>query len=135
MGYAKLALEASRKSGQYASAGDKQNWLGLFAEDAVVCDPVGESPLDPSGEGHRGKAAIEAFWDNVIAAGSMDFQIVASYPAGDECINIVKVVNTYEGGLSVKVDMAVLYQANAEGKICSLRAYWDYDTVAQQLGG
>ncbi|MBD2858193.1 nuclear transport factor 2 family protein [Spongiibacter sp. KMU-158] len=134
MSYAQLALEASRNSGKYASAGDKENWLALFAEDAVVCDPVGKSPLDQSGEGHRGKAAIAAFWDNVIAAGSMDFQIVSSFPAGDECINVVKVVNTYEGGLSVTVDMAVLYQANAEGKICSLRAYWDYDAVTSQLG-
>jgi steroid Delta-isomerase len=135
MGYAQLALAASRKSGEFASRGDRESWLALFAEDAIVCDPVGESPLDPSGEGHRGKAAIASFWDNVIAPGSMDFQIVSSFPAGDECINVVKVVNTYPGDLSVTVNMAVLYRANAEGKICSLRAYWDYDTVAQQLGG
>ncbi|MGJ8687694.1 MAG: nuclear transport factor 2 family protein, partial [Spongiibacteraceae bacterium] len=88
MGYAQLALEASKKSGEYASKGDKASWLSLFSDDAVVCDPVGESPLDPAGKGHHGKAAIETFWDNVIAAGSMDFNIVASYPAGDECINV-----------------------------------------------
>jgi hypothetical protein len=42
-------------------------WLALFAADAVVQDPVGQSPLDPVGEGHRGHDAIGRFWDTVIA--------------------------------------------------------------------
>ncbi|WP_372865323.1 nuclear transport factor 2 family protein [Spongiibacter sp.] len=134
MAYGKLALEASRRSGEYVSAGDREAWLSLFADDAVVQDPVGVSPLDPSGEGHKGKAAIGAFWDMIIAPGSIDFTIVSSHPAGDECANVVHMVNTMPGDMKVVVDMVVVYTANAEGKIVSLKAYWDYDKVMSQLG-
>lgn len=134
MGLAHLAKAASERSGECVTAGDKDGWLSLFAEDAVLEDPVGESPLDPSGQGHRGKAAIEAFWDTVIAPGSIDFQIVSSHPAGDECANVVHMVNTMPGDIRVVVDMVVVYRANQDGKLVSLRAFWDYEAVMSQLG-
>ena len=134
MGLAHLAKAASERSGEFVTAGDKEGWLSLFAEDAVVEDPVGESPLDPSGQGHRGKAAIEAFWDTVIAPGSIDFQILSSHPAGDECANVVHMVNTMPGDMRVVVGMVVVYRADAEGKLVSLRAFWDYEAVMAQLG-
>ena len=54
MGNAQLALAASRLSGQYVEQGNKAAWLDLFAEDACVQDPVGKSPLDPSGPYRQG---------------------------------------------------------------------------------
>lgn len=134
MGFANLAKAASERSGQYVSNGDREGWLALFADDAVVEDPVGESPLDPTGQGHRGKAAIADFWDTVIAPGSIDFQIVSSHPAGDECANVVNMVNTMPGDMRIEVHMVVVYRANADGKLTSLRAFWDYDGVMAQLG-
>ena len=46
---------------------DKQAWVDNFADDALIEDPIGRSPLDPEGKGHRGKEAISRFWDNQIA--------------------------------------------------------------------
>ncbi|MFT5889241.1 MAG: steroid delta-isomerase [Zhongshania sp.] len=129
------AQSASRLSGQYVEQGDKAAWLSLFAEDAVVQDPVGKSPLDPSGEGHKGKAAIAAFWDTIIAPGTIEFTIVSSHPAGDECANVVSMINTLPGDLKMRVDMVVVYVANDSGKITSLKAYWDFEKVQQQLAG
>src|ERR1700735_4696656 len=40
---------------------DREGWLDLFADDAVVQDPIGPSPFDPSGTGHHGREAIAAF--------------------------------------------------------------------------
>ena len=133
MSYGKLALEASRKSGEYVAAGNREAWLSLFADDAVVQDPVGVSPLDPTGLGHKGKEAIAAFWDMIIAPGSIDFTILSSHPAGDECANVVHMENTMPGDMKIIVDMVVVYTANAEGKITSLKAYWDYDAVMAQM--
>ena len=133
MGYSQLALAASKLSGQYVEQGNKEAWLDLFAEDACVQDPVGESPLDPTGKGYIGKAAIAGFWDMVIAAGKIDFTIVSSHPAGDECANVVKMVNTLPGDVKMALDMVVVYTANAAGKITSLKAYWDFDAVQRQL--
>ena len=67
---------ASENSAKFAMAGDTESWLGLFADDAFLADPVGKSPVDPEGKGHRGKASIERFWDNVI--GKANLTIVAS---------------------------------------------------------
>ncbi|WP_374961359.1 nuclear transport factor 2 family protein [Spongiibacter tropicus] len=133
MAYGKLAQQASERSGQYVSAGNREAWLSLFADDAVVQDPVGVSPLDPTGAGHKGKEAIAAFWDMVIAPGSIDFTIVSSHPAGDECANVVHMVNAMPGDMKIVVDMVVVYAANADGKLTSLKAYWDYDSVMSQL--
>lgn len=133
MAYAQLALAASRLSGQFVEQGDKDAWLDLFAEDACVQDPVGKSPLDPSGNGHIGKEAIASFWDLVIATGNIEFTIISSHPAGDECANVVKMVNTLPGDIKMQVDMVVVYTANSEGKLSSLKAYWDFDAVQEQF--
>ena len=53
------AQELGFLSREYAVGKDKAKWLSLFAENAVVQDPIGVSPLDPSGEGHKGLEAIE----------------------------------------------------------------------------
>jgi len=36
----------------------KDEWLALFAEDAVVEDPVGPSHFSPDGTGHHGRGVI-----------------------------------------------------------------------------
>ena len=43
------ARELARRSQAAVTAKDRSAWLGLFAPDAVVQDPVGPSPLDPLG--------------------------------------------------------------------------------------
>ena len=87
------AQELGFLSRDYAVAKDKQNWLDLFAEDAIVQDPIGKSPLDPVGEGHKGKEAIENFYDTVIANGNIEFNILESIPCADECANFAQIVN------------------------------------------
>lgn len=128
-----LAQAASYKSGEYVMSKKKQEWLDLYADDAVIQDPVGVSPLDPTGLGHKGKEAISAFWEMVIAPGQIDFQIRSSHPAGDECANVVDLVNTMPGGVEIKTHMVVVYTANDAGKITSLKAYWEYSKVQDQL--
>ena len=69
-------------------SGDRAAFLANFAENALVEDPVGPSPLDPSGEGHRGHAAIAAFWDLIIGPGSVRFEIQRAYACGSEVANV-----------------------------------------------
>ena len=123
------AQEASFKSAEYAMSKNKEAWLNLFSDDAVVQDPVGISPLDPTGLGQRGKEAISRFWDMAIAPGQLDFRVQSSHPAGNECANVVKLTNKMPGGIEINVHMVVVYTADDEGKITSLRAYWDYSKL------
>ncbi|WP_373087723.1 nuclear transport factor 2 family protein [Zhongshania sp.] len=133
MGNAQAALAASRLSGKYVEQGDKEAWLALFSDLAVVQDPVGKSPLDPRGEGHRGKEAIAGFWDLIIAPGKIEFTILSSFPAGDECANLVYLVNNLPDNLKMEMNMVVVYKADNDGKISSLKAYWDFDAVQEKL--
>ena len=133
MGNCFKAQEASKKSAENVMGKNRDGWLALFADDAVLCDPVGVSPLDPTGEGHKGKEAIAAFYDSVIAPGTITMEILNSHPCGDECANVVKLSNDIGGGMVIKTEMVALYKANDEGKIVSLKAYWEYSKIEEQL--
>lgn len=131
--FANRAQQASSESLAAVRAKKKAVWLELFAEDAVIQDPVGVSPLDPVGLGHRGKEAIARFWDMAIAPGQLETTIRESYPAGDECAVVATFVNRMPNGGAVKTDLVVTYRVDARGKIVSLKAYWEYAKIAAQL--
>ena len=132
MNYQTKAQELSFLSRDYAVAKDKENWLALFAEDALVQDPIGKSPLNPEGNGHRGIAAIEKFYDTVIANGDIEFTIIESIPCADECANYAQIVNLV-GDIKIETKMIVIYRINSNNKIESLRAFWDYQKMEKQL--
>jgi len=107
---------------RHAQSKDKEAWLGLFAEDAVVEDPVGVSPLDPTGEGHKGKAAISAHWDNVIGpATPIQYELISSCTRGNECACVIK-FNGHTQSIG-------FYKATADGKLASLRSFWDFEAA------
>ena len=133
MGNCYKAQQASFKSREFSLGKNREGWLALFAEDALVQDPVGVSPLDPTGLGHKGKEAIGNFYDLVIANSNMDFVIESSIPAGDSCANVVDLKNTISAGMVIETRMVVVYTANDEGKLVSLQAYWEYSKVEEQL--
>ena len=127
-------MTTARQLGQASMAAvealDREGWLDLFAEDAVVEDPVGPSMFDPEGTGHHGREAIGAFFDNVIAVNeSIRFTIHQSLLCGDEVANIGVIRITFEGGGAVEVDGVYIYRRSPEGKIASLRAFWEPDAI------
>jgi ketosteroid isomerase-like protein len=124
------ARDLGRASMAAVEAGDRQAWLDLFAEDAVVQDPVGPSPFDPEGHGHRGPEAIAAFYDNVIGVNeSIRFTIHQSFLCGDEVANVGIIRITFAGGGAVEVDGVYIYRAGPDGRIASLRAFWEADAI------
>ena len=132
MDYKTKAQELSFLSRDFAVAKDKESWLALFDKDALVQDPIGKSPLDPEGNGHKGLAAIEKFYDTVIANGNIEFTIVESIPCANECANYAQIVNIV-GDIKIETKMIVIYRINSNNKIESLRAFWDYQKMEDQL--
>ena len=125
------ARDLARRSQAAVQAKDRQAWLGLFAPDAVVADPIGPSPLDPAGDGHRGLTAIAAFYDTVIAPNErICFEIERSYLCGDEVADIGVIRTTLPGGRhEVLVRGVYTYRADAQGKLAALRAFWEFDAA------
>jgi ketosteroid isomerase-like protein len=114
-------------------ARDRDGWLDLFADDAVVQDPIGPSPFDPEGKGHRGKDAIAKFYDEVIAPSeAVDFEINESYLSGDgsEVADVGVIRTTIAGGShQAVVHVVMTYRTDGAGKIASLRAFWEFDAL------
>ena len=120
---------ASRRSIDAVHRGDRQAWIDNFADDGVVEDPVGPSPLDPSGEGHRGKQAIAAFWDKQIGPNRVLMNMPTSYACGDECANVGSITIVLENGVVTVVNGVFVYRVNEAGKLLSLRAFWQFDDL------
>jgi len=83
------ARVAARRSMDAVTRGAKDEWIALFAPDAVIEDPVGRSMFDPEGNGHHGHEGIGAFWDMAIApVKEFRFTIRDSFANGNACANI-----------------------------------------------
>jgi steroid delta-isomerase len=122
------ARDLARRSQAAAGAKDRETWLGLFADDAVVEDPIGPSPLCPDGQGHRGAEAIAAFYDTVIGqVEGMRFEIERSYLCGEEVADVGSIHIALAGGHSVQVCGVFTYRSDGSGRIAALRAYWEFD--------
>ena len=113
------------------AAGDRDGWLALFADDAVVADPIGPSPFDPEGKGHHGRERIAAFYDSVIAnSEAIKFEITESYLCGDEVAEVGIIRTTLAGGTHEAVVSGVYtYRRDGAGKIAALRTYWEFDAL------
>lgn len=120
---------AGRRSRAAAVARDKQAWLALFADDAIVQDPIGPSHFDPDGKGHRGKEAIAAFFDKAIAPSQLEFHFDKTYVCGDEEANVGHIV-IVASGYRVIAEGVFTYRVDPDGKIAALRAYWELEKAA-----
>ena len=119
------ALLASRRSWACVHAQDREGWLGLMSDDIVVEDPIGRSPLDPVGEGHRGKDAVARFWDANIGPNQIKIDARQTFTGGDEVAHVMSLTTIFRGGQHVVVEGIFTYEVDAEGLIKAIRGYWE----------
>lgn len=120
---ARLAAQVSNAT---VARGDKDDWLALFAADALIEYPVGPSFLDPDGKGHRGPEAISAFWDSYVGMiKNFHFHITGSFANGPCCANVTRITTTLEDGSTMDIDCVLVYTVDESGLITSLRAHWE----------
>ncbi|BAX94626.1 nuclear transport factor 2 family protein [Mycobacterium shigaense] len=123
----RLAHEAGQRSRAAVIARDKEAWLAVFADDAIVENPIGPSPFDPEGRGHRGRDAISAFWDKAIAPTTkIEFFFRDTYECGNEEANVGHILIT-TGEYQTTAEGVFIYKADDEGQMLALRAYWEVD--------
>lgn len=116
------------------NAHDRAAWLACYAPQAVLYDPVGGSPLDPEGNGLRGRAALDQFWRLAVAPNEVRFTIAAVHPAGDEAAVIASVSTRLPNRALVNYDGVFVYRTDPDGLIVSLRGYWDVRHLLAALG-
>lgn len=128
-----LAIAAHKESIANAMAGNKAKWLEVFADDAVVQDPVGPSPFDPEGNGFKGKQRIAQFWDLMIGPSNLTIVPDKRIACGDNIVVVNMTATNDMGEMKSVVEMVVIYEVNDAGKLISLKAYWDLEALMQQM--
>ncbi len=119
---------ASMRSYSAVARGDLAEWLTVYAEDAVLEDPVGPSMFDEHGQGHHGHAGLAAFWELAIAPiSTFEFEIDDSFanPAGNTCANIGRIRTAFSDGSSTTTDLIMVYVVDDAGLVSSMKAYWE----------
>lgn len=100
-------------------ASDRDAYLGLFADGAIVEDPVGS-------EARVGAEAIAAFWDEMIAmAGEGGFELLTdSVRVCGDSVAFMFRVTTPAGEQSMVMEPIDVFQLDDDARITSMRAYW-----------
>jgi len=127
------AAAAALTAIEAVTAGDRDAWLSCYADDAVLHDPVGGSPLDPHGAGVRGLDGLDRFWRQAIAPNQIRFDVNAVHAAGDEVAVVATVTTRFPNGAAVDYDGVFVYTINDDKQVVSLRGYWDVQRVLSAL--
>lgn len=101
------------------SANDREGWLALFTEDATLEDPVGS-------EIKKGHDGVGEFWDFVHTLSS-SIVLTAAGPvcvAATEAAFPITIVNDL-GGMKMELDAIDVMTFADDGRIASMRAFWD----------
>jgi steroid delta-isomerase len=102
--------------------GDREAWLDLFADDAILEDPVGTDVV-------RGRAELEAFWDRTLGrTEKFDNALREVRVAGDSAAFLFDLFITWKGVRYV-VSPIDVQTYDADGAITSMRAYWNPDDM------
>jgi steroid delta-isomerase len=103
----------------HMSHGDREQWLGLFADGATVEDPVG-TPR------HEGREAIGGFFDLVQGlADRVTLEVTGPVlVVGDEAAWPMQAFSAI-GDDTYVVDIIDVMTFDVAGQIVSLRAFWD----------
>jgi steroid Delta-isomerase len=102
------------------SAGDKEGYLALFADDATLEDPVG-------GEVYQGREAIIRFFDTTRSMTPV-IELAMTGPvrvAGNEAAFPGEARPTI-GEDKMVIPVVDTLRFDDEGRITQLRAYWDF---------
>ncbi|GAB2706257.1 nuclear transport factor 2 family protein [Nocardia thraciensis] len=108
---------------------DRAAWVGLFATDARVEDPVGA-------RAHVGTAAVERFYDTFIAPNGIAFRLEHDVVCGMTVYRDLAIETTMSTGVTLRVPMHLRYdvvRTGGELKIRRLRAHWELPVMIGQL--
>jgi steroid Delta-isomerase len=110
------------------SAGDRAGYLSLFTDDATVEDPVGAEVVS-------GPDGLAGFWDGVRAMSpEIELQLTGAprLAAGEAAFPMRAVTTLGDAKLAVEI-IDVMTFAD-DGRITSLRAFWDFADMAPYEG-
>lgn len=103
--------------------GSTDVYVGAFAPDATIEDPVGTPP-------HVGTEAHRAFWENTRAlTDSVHFDVERIMAFDGEAVMVFTVNAHLKGGGTTRIPAVGHYSVDDAGLIAHYRAFWDPTTA------
>ena len=107
---------------------DRAAWVAQFATNGCSHDPVGAPP-------HVGHEALGRFFDSIVGlVETIGLSEDAVYVCGNEAAVKWTGRGIGKNGERVVFEGIDVFELDAEGRIATLRAYWDPATLIAQLG-
>lgn len=122
-------LATAERSPAAAGAGDRKTWVGLFAADGCVEDPVGSAP-------HCGVAAIGRFYDTFIGPRGIRFHPDVDIVVGPSVVRDGELEVTMASALTMRVPVYIRYDMKDDAgdlKIAALSAFWELPAMVGQF--
>jgi hypothetical protein len=115
-------LEVVRRSPALVALHDRQGWLDLFSEDALIEDPIGTPPA--------GKASgfLARFWDTFIAPHEIRFEVKRDHFLGRDVMRDVLIHTRINDHVQIDVPAYLLYQLEERDGALHVRrmaAHWE----------
>lgn len=130
-------LDFVNLSPYYVDLHDKSGWVGIFADDAFIEDPVGGYHFKKNTHSHRFQEnQVEMFWNAFIAKNNIHFDIKQDIVSHltvirDSVVN----ANIPEANATVLTPAHLRYtlkEVDGKLKVKSLEAYWNMPTVTKE---
>jgi hypothetical protein len=123
MSYSKVELvTVVEQSPAFVAKHDRDGWLGVFAADAQVEDPVGAPPAPKS------TGVLGHFWDVFIAPNEIHFEVRGDHVLGHNVFRDIVIHTKIAGAFQLDVPAYLLYQLDDTTgtlRIARLSAHWD----------
>jgi hypothetical protein len=114
-------LAVIARSPESVAAHHRDDWLALFATDALIEDPVGSPPA------RKATGALGRFWDTFIAPHDIRFEVRRDHVIGRDVFRDAVIHTRVAPHVSVEVPAYLLYQLDdgADGlQVRRMAAHW-----------
>jgi hypothetical protein len=122
-------LATAERSAAAAGARDRKTWVGLFADDGRIEDPVGSAP-------HRGVAEIGRFYDTFIGPRVIRFHPDVDIVVGPSVVRDGEFEVTMASTVTLRVPIYIRYDMKDDAgdlKIAALSAFWELPAMVGQF--
>ncbi|WP_170319469.1 nuclear transport factor 2 family protein [Polyangium spumosum] len=116
-----------KSSPDRVAAHDKAGWVGLFADGAVVEDPVGGPPARKGADGRDGDDELGRFYDVYIAPNDIRFEVLADVVQGLTVVRDVNIETRTPNGARVELPAYLIYELGEVSgalRVKRMRAFW-----------
>ena len=128
-----LALVHS--SPQLVAKHNKEGWLGIFADEAEIEDPVGSVSVCKGAKIRKGNDELGRFWDTFIAPNEIVFEPLLDVRVGNAVARDVTIHTTLPSGFQIGVGAHLLYEVefvDGVARVLRMRAFWQMGSTSKQ---